>query len=35
VRKISIKERRRGISNIQQKEGNITGLATSCVGTAF
>ena len=27
--------RRRGISYKQQKEGRLTGLVTSCVGTAF
>jgi hypothetical protein len=27
--------KRKGISYIQYKEGKLTGLVTSCVGTAF
>jgi hypothetical protein len=30
-----LKESRRGIFYIQLKEGRLTGLVTSCAGTAF
>ena len=30
-----MESRRRGISCVQLKEGKLTGLATSCVGTVF
>jgi hypothetical protein len=35
MKKYYIESRRRGISYIQLKEGRLTGLVTSCVGTAF
>jgi hypothetical protein len=35
VEKYYIQSRRRGISYVQYKEGRLTGLVTSCVGTAF
>jgi hypothetical protein len=35
MKKYYTEYRRRGISYIQYKEGWLTGLVTSCVGTAF
>jgi len=35
MKRYYVLSRRGGISYIQQKEGKLPGLVTSCVGTAF